>query len=191
MSAVDFLFTPSVRKVLTATLLNPQRQYSLGALLDIAESGRGSTQKQIERLIAAGVLIEERPGGRLRMISANPDYFLFDELYSIARKTFGVMEPVTEALLPFKADIDQAFLHGSVVKGTDSGTSDIDLVLIGNPSYMGIGQATANLEKTLKRVVHFEIYRPDEWATLCQTDPVIQQIANGPKWNLELNEQTS
>ncbi|HEY1057234.1 MAG TPA: nucleotidyltransferase domain-containing protein [Limnobacter sp.] len=191
MSAVDFLFTPSVRKVLRATLLNPQRRYSLGALLDIAESGRGSTQKQIERLISAGVLIEERPGGRLRMISANPDYFLFDELCSIARKTFGVIEPVSDALQPFWKDIEQAFLHGSVVKGTDSGTSDIDLVLIGNPSYLGVSQALTTLEQTLKRAVHFEIYHPDEWATLCENDPVVQQIANGPKWNLELNEQTS
>ena len=38
MSAADFLFTPSVQRVLTATLANPGRSYTLEELLALAAS---------------------------------------------------------------------------------------------------------------------------------------------------------
>lgn len=89
MSSIDFMFTPTVQRVLQATLMNPDRRYSLAALLDIANTGRGSTQKQIERLLAAGVLKESREFGRLRQIYANQDYFLYAELCSIAKNIWA------------------------------------------------------------------------------------------------------
>jgi hypothetical protein len=58
MSAVDFLFTPSMQRVLSATLSHPERAYTLEELLSLADAGRGNTQKQIERLLVKGVLKE-------------------------------------------------------------------------------------------------------------------------------------
>src|SRR4051812_33802775 len=129
MSSADFLFTPTVQRVLAATLANPDRSFLLSELLDLAAGGRGGAQQQIERLLQAGVLTEEPRRGRQRSIRANKDFFLFDELSSIARKSFGVKEPLMRALEPFGDSIREAFVFGSVAKGSDNGRSDIDLAV--------------------------------------------------------------
>lgn len=121
MSLADFLFTPGLQRVLGATLLQPERSFTLEELLRLADSGRGSAQKQIDRLIEAGVLREDERRGRQRSIRANTEFAIYPELLGIARKSFAVVEPLKEALAPFAGQISSAFVFGSVAKGTDSG----------------------------------------------------------------------
>lgn len=190
MSSIDFMFTPTVQRVLQATLMNPDRRYSLAALLDIANTGRGSTQKQIERLLAAGVLKESREFGRLRQIYANQDYFLYAELCSIAKKTFGLAEPIRDALKPFQQLIDEAFIFGSVAKSNDSGASDIDLMIIGKVAVLEISEAMHTLEAKLGRPINFTVYTRNEWAKLVLKDPIAKQILDGPTLPLTSNDPT-
>ena len=55
---------------------------------------------------------------------------IYDELSSIVRKTFGLAGPLREALEPLAAQIEAAFVFGSVAKNKDTAASDIDLLLI-------------------------------------------------------------
>ena len=71
MSLANFLFTPGLQRVLGATLLHPDRSFTLRELLRLADSGRGSVQKQVDRLVEAGVLQEDARRGRQRSIKAN------------------------------------------------------------------------------------------------------------------------
>jgi predicted nucleotidyltransferase len=57
------------------------------------------------------------------------------------------------------AGIHEAFVFGSVAKGTDTERSDIDLVVIGS-------------------------------ASLLDNDPVVAQIAQGPRLNLDVHGET-
>jgi predicted nucleotidyltransferase len=175
------MFTPTVQRVLRATLLNPERKYSLGALLDIANTGRGSTQKQIERLLAAGILKENREYGRLRQIYANKDHFLYSELTSIAKKTFGITEPIRDVLAPFSKLIDEAYVFGSIATEKDSSSSDIDLMIIGKLSVLDIAEPIHTMEGSLGRPINFTIYKPNEWKKLIQNDPICRQINEAPK----------
>jgi len=184
MGSADFLFTPSVQRVLSATLGHSQRAFTLQELLEVAATGRGSTQLQIERLLQAGVLLEEPRRGRQRSIRANTAHFLYPELASIVRKTFGVREPLLQALEPFHAQIEQAFVFGSVAKGTDTSSSDVDLVVVGSAPLMDVAQALQLLEPTLGRSVHLSLYDPQEWRSLAESDPVVRQIDQGSKLQL-------
>lgn len=190
MSSTDFLFTPSVQRVLKVTLGQPQRAFTLQELLETAATGRGSTQLQIERLLQAGVLLEEPRRGRQRSIRANTAHFLYPELASIVRKTFGVREPLLDALEPFRAHIEQAFVFGSVAKGTDTSGSDVDLVVVGTAPLMDVAQALQSLESTLGRSIHLSLYDPQEWRSLVESDPVVRQIDQGPKLPLIPDAQT-
>lgn len=181
MSAVDFLFTPTLQRVLGVTLAQPERSFTLQELLRAAAAGRGSAQQQIDRLVGAGVLMEEPRRGRQRSIRANTSYFLYPELRAIALKTFALVEPVRQALAPFGASIDRAFIFGSVAKGTDAGSSDIDVIVVGTAPPLGLFDAASALQQKLGRVVQFSVYEPDEWRHLVATDPVVSQIAEGPK----------
>jgi uncharacterized protein len=181
MGAVDFLFTPTLQRVLAATLARPEQSFTLQELIRRAGAGRGSAQQQIDRLVEAGVLTEEPRRGRQRSIRANTDYFLYDELRRIAMKTFSLVEPVRDALSPHARRIKEAFVFGSVVKGNDTGSSDVDVVVIGTVPQLKLLDVAARLEDQLGRTVQFSIYAPAEWRKLVANDPVVSQIAAGPK----------
>jgi predicted nucleotidyltransferase len=181
VSSVDFLFTPTVQRVLGVTLTNPNQSFSLQGLLRRAATGRGSAQQQIDRLVHAGVLVEEPRRGRQRSIRANTEFFLYAELRSIALKTFGLIEPVRQALQAYADRIEEAFIFGSVVKGTDTGKSDIDVMVVGTVPQLELFGAASQLHQDLGRVVQFNVYEPSEWRDLVKSDPVVSQIVNGPK----------
>lgn len=181
MSIADFLFTPGIQRVLAATLADPQRTFTLQELLRLAASGRGSTQQQIDRLVQAGVLQDEPRRGRQRSIRANIAFVLYPELRSIARKSFGLVEPLRTALATFASQIEQAFVFGSVAKGADTYQSDIDVVVTGTAPLLDLSEALHQAEQSLGRPIRFSLYSPAEWAALIQSDPVLAQIAAGPK----------
>ncbi|WP_296661751.1 nucleotidyltransferase domain-containing protein [Paraburkholderia sp.] len=180
MSLADFLFPPGLQRVLGATLLQPDRSFTLRELLRLAENGRGSTQKQVDRLVEIGVLLEDARRGNQRSIRANPEFIFYPELLSIARKSFAVVEPLREALEPFAGHITSAFVFGSVAKGTDRGQSDIDLIVVGDAPLLELSGALHTAEQDLMRSVNFSSYTPDEWAELVKSDPIMSQIAQGP-----------
>jgi uncharacterized protein len=180
MSLADFLFTPGLQRVLGATLLQPARSFTLEELLRLADSGRGSAQKQIDRLVEAGVLQEDPRRGRQRSIRANTTFPLYPELLGIARKSFALAEPLKEALQPFADQLAQAFVFGSVAKGADGERSDIDLIVVGTVPLLELSEALHEAEQVLLRPVNFSLYEPEEWARLVESDPVMAQIAEGP-----------
>lgn len=145
----------------------------------MADSGRGSAQKQVQRLIDSSVLVEDARRGLQRSIRANTEFIFYEELRSIARKSFGAVEPLKEALAPFANNINSAFVIGSVAKGTDGAKSDIDLVVVGQVSFLEISEALHEAETKLMRPVNFSLYEPGEWTSLVESDHVVAQIANG------------
>ena len=181
MSAVDFLFLPGIQKVLGQAYSHLDQDFTLNELLANAPGGRGTNQRHIDRLIQAGVLTEGPRRARQRSIKANTNYFLFDELRSIALKTFALKEPLQAALQPFKDQIQEAFVFGSIAKQTDTAQSDIDLIVVGSASLLAITEVISQAEQALKRTINLSLYAPDEWGDLKLNDPVLVQIANGPK----------
>ncbi len=180
MGLADFLFTPSLQRVLGATLPHPDRSFTLQELLQLANSGRGSAKKQVDRLVEAGVLREGPRRGWQRSIQANTEFILYLELLSIARKSFAVAEPIKEALAPFADRITSAFVFGSVAKGSDSGRSDIDLIVVGSAPLLELSEALHLAEQGLMRPINFSLYEPAEWTALLGSDPVMAQIVQGP-----------
>lgn len=181
MSAADFLLTLGMQKVLGWAFADPQRSFTLNELLARAGGGHGSSQRQIERLIAAGVLEEGPRRARQRSIKANTGYFLYAELRSIAMKSFGLAEPLLEALKPFEHEIEESFVFGSIASGTDTYRSDVDLIVVGDANLMALTNAMLHVERLIGRPVHLNLYTSTEWAHLKQTDPVLAQISEASR----------
>ncbi|CAN7177164.1 nucleotidyltransferase domain-containing protein [Caballeronia sp. LjRoot31] len=181
MGLADFVLTPSLQRVLGATLLQPDRSFTLQELLRLADSGRGSAQKQVDRMVVVDVLQEDVRRGQQRSIRANTEFVPYPELVSIAQKSFSVAEPLSEALKPFAEHISSAFVFGSLAKGTDTCRSNIDLIVIGGALLLELSEALHLAEQRLLRPVNFFLYEPAEWAVLAETDPILGQIDKGPK----------
>jgi hypothetical protein len=65
-----------------------------------------------------------------KALSGQSRIAFFQELCSIMSKTVALVEPLKTALQPFLPNIELAFVYGSVAKGEDTASSDIDLMII-------------------------------------------------------------
>ena len=70
-------------------------------------------------------------------------------------KTTGLTEPIRDALRPMAKRIHTAFVFGSVAKGTDNASSDIDLLIISDSlDHADIFQALEPAEQILGRKIN-------------------------------------
>jgi predicted nucleotidyltransferase len=190
MSIADFLFSSSVQKILRIVYAEPNSSFMITRLIEHAGTGRGNGQRQIEALLKAGILREGTRQGRQRTIGANTEFPLYPELRSIYRKSFGLLEPLREALAPFAQQISQAFVFGSVAKSNDHHRSDIDLMVIGNPPLLDVLDALLRVEEIVGRPVHLNMYTREEWADLMKNDPVVANISADSMLEVYPNAET-
>lgn len=157
------LFTSTQQRVLALLFGQPDREFYVTELIALAGSGRGAVQRELTRLSETGLASVSRVGNR-KHYRANPDSPLFDEICSIVRKTVGVEESVRGALEPLMDRLVLALLFGSVARGTDTATSDIDLLLVSDDLTLeAVYAAMAPMEESLGRRVNPTVYTRAEF----------------------------
>ena len=128
-SLSDALFTTTQQRVLACLFGEPGRSYAVNELIQTTGAGSGAVQRELARLAGSGLLTVEQVGNQKRY-RANPDSPIHDELVAIVRKTFGLAIPLQQALAPLAGQLHAAFVYGSVAKGSDTASSDIDVMLV-------------------------------------------------------------
>ena len=160
----DALFGSTQQRVLGLLFGQPERSFYASELIALTGSGSGAVQRELARLSASG-LVTVRTSGRQKHYQADPASPIFDELHGIAIKTVGLAAPLRAALVPFGDAIRAAFVFGSVAKGRDTASSDIDLMLIGDAlGYPEVYAAVDPLTERLGRKVNPTIYSSQEFA---------------------------
>lgn len=158
ISLATALFTRTQQQLLSLLFGQPQRSFYLRELIERAGIGRGTVQRELEKMTTAE-LISVKKIGNQKHYQANPQCPIYEELSSIVRKTFGIVDVIRRALLPIDKDIDYAFVYGSIAKGTENAKSDIDLMLIGNKlNYGEVMDLLIPVEGKLGRQVNPSIY---------------------------------
>jgi uncharacterized protein len=178
MSALDFLMSQGMQRVLGRLILHPDRSYSLSDLIRAAGGGRGGTQKIVETLHSAGIVTDGRVGNQ-RLFTVNTAHPLYPELRSMGLKTFGLADRLRDALHPVAERIERAFVFGSMASGTERATSDIDLLVVGDVDLFEISPLLTEAEKDLGRPIHLSLVGPDEWKHW-QRNAVDGAIVSGP-----------
>jgi predicted nucleotidyltransferase len=159
------LFTPVQQRVLGLVFGQPQRRFQSAELIRLARGGTGAVHRQLARLEAAGWVAATRVGNQ-KHYQANAKCAAFEELRGLIAKTVGLVEPVRQALAPHAERIDAAFIYGSVAKGTDRATSDIDLMVLSEGvDYAELFPALKEAESALGRSISPNVMRIDEWRT--------------------------
>ena len=151
------LFGGTRQRVLGLLFGRPKRSFYAKELIRLADGGSGAVQRELERLAQSG-LVTVRPIGNQKHFQANPDSPIFAELCSIAKKTFGLADPLRSAVAPLAPRIIAAFIYGSVAKHQDTAASDIDLMIIADRvSYadllMAVELATADLGRQVTTTI--------------------------------------
>lgn len=162
-SLADALFTTTQQRVLALLFGQPSRSFFASELIELTGSGSGAVQRELKRLSSSG-LVTVRSIGRQKHYQANPDCPVFDELCALVRKTVAMVEPIRQALAPLAQKIERALVYGSVVKGTDTASSDIDLLVVADDLTLeALYAALAPVEASLARQVSPTLYTRKEF----------------------------
>jgi predicted nucleotidyltransferase len=178
----DALFTKTQRRVLGLLFGNPDRTYYANEITRFADVGIGVVHRELERLAAVGLVLVTRRGNQ-KHYQANRQAPIFSELRGIALKTFGVADNLRAALAPLVKRICAAFIYGSVAKGTDTASSDVDVMIVSDDvSFSDAIKVLTKAEQEIGRSVNPAIYGVDEWRRkLAEEDGFLRRVMAQPR----------
>lgn len=181
MSLKDAIFTESQAKVYLWIFGQPERSYHLSELRRLTGLGSASLQREINRLVDAG-LASSKMQGNLRQLSANRQSPLFKELRELTSKVMGVAPMLQEALLPIENKIEIALIYGSVAKQSDTAESDIDVMLVGRDLTLSdILEQLLPVEEILCRKINPTFYTVQEFKKrLSDADSFVNKVLSQP-----------
>lgn len=176
----EALFPGTRKKILRLLFGQPERSYTISELIDLAGSGSGAVQREVERLHASGLLKADSVG-RQKRYRANPDSPIYSELYSLVTKTFGPADRLRETLDSTGDEIALAILYGSVAKGTDRADSDMDVLLVSDGlSLEEVFRLLSPVEAELGRNINPTLYTRSEFRKRLQSDnPFLRRVLAG------------
>ncbi len=183
------LFTKTQQRVLGLLFGKPDKSFYTNEIMRWAAIGRGTVSRELERLVSAGLVSMTREGNQ-NHYQANNKNPIYKELVSIIKKSFGIADEIKERLKPLDKNIELAFIYGSISKGTETKTSDIDLMLVGNELTYGlVMEALLPLEDLLQRSINPTIYdKKDFAARLKEGNSFVTRVMEQPKIMIKGNE---
>ena len=178
----EALFSKTQRQVLGLLLGNTDRSFYTKEIVRHAGIGIGTVQRELEKLSKAGILTVRKIGNQ-KHYQANRESPIFEELYGIVLKTFGLSDVLEKALRVFAEKIQAAFIFGSVAKGTDHATSDIDIMIISDSlAYPDIMAVIPQAESELGRIVNPKLFSTSEFRKKIDADSsFVQRVIEQPK----------
>ena len=178
-------------QILQIFFQNPDKRLYIREISKILDKEPGHFQRILNNLVEEGILIDEREAN-LRYFKLNKEYPLYSELKIIISKTLGI-EGKLKKFVEDLANIQYAFIFGSIASGREKGHSDIDLMLIGKADQEILTEKISKLEKELSRVINYHIYHKEEiLMKLHEKNDFIVKIFKDPKIILkgDINELT-
>lgn len=173
------LFTTTQQRVLALLFGHADRSFFTKEIIREV-GGAGAAQRELARLENSGIILSSRVGNQ-KHYRANPTSPIFDELRSIVMKTIAVVDPLREALRPLTSHIELALIYGSVAKGEENSTSDIDVLVVGSDLTLEqLFRRFNRAEKMIGRKVNPTLYTPDEFRRRIEKkNPFVDNVLRG------------
>lgn len=156
-SEAYLLFGKARRAILGLLLTHADESFYLREIERLCGIGIGPVQRDLSKLVKFGIIKRTRDGKQV-YFQANEKSPIFEELKSIIIKTFGIADILKSALEPLANRIDIAFIYGSIAKGSEDFSSDIDLMIIGNVKLSEIVKTVSLAQKDLNREINPSVY---------------------------------
>lgn len=180
-SLANLFASKTVLDVLAVLLLNPGRDLYQRELVDKAACTVLQAQRALRRIEGAGLLTKQRRGNRV-YYTANRQHPAFEDLRRVMLKTVGLGDALREALQPVRERIAIAFIFGSVAAGSESPSSDIDLLLIGDLSSRQTAKILGPVGRDMGRELNTVLYPPSEFRQKARRgNRFVLEVLSGPK----------
>jgi predicted nucleotidyltransferase len=176
------LFSRVQSRVLGILFGRPDQEFQLTEIISRAGSGRGAVQRELEKLTEAGIVAIAAYGNR-KLYHANRESPVFHELHQLILKTVGIVDPLREALAPYRQLIASAFVYGSIARGKDTAKSDVDLMIVGEGlAYSEVFSALQKVENVLARTINPNLMGAGDWVKKVKAKgPFVTKILSQPK----------
>jgi len=114
---------------------------------------------------------------------------VFEELASILRKTSGLVDVLAEALRSVENQISLAFVFGSLARGEQQSSSDVDVMLVGGVGFADAVRILHPAQEILQREINPVVYSLDEFQRRATSgDSFIREVLSQPKLYIVGNE---
>jgi predicted nucleotidyltransferase len=177
------LFGSTRREVLALLLGRPDERFYLREIVRTVGGGSGAVQRELQQLTDAGLINREARGNHV-YFSANRDASIYPELRAIVEKTAGATDVIRTVLTPLMRQnrIDVALIFGSVARGDQRSTSDVDLLVVGDLTLADVVPAIRTAEARLGREVNPSVYTANEFRVkLKRGTAFLKRIQSDPK----------
>ncbi len=172
---------PAVLDVLALLLLQPERRFYQREIAELTSNTVLQTQRALKRIEDAGLVEKSRTGNRAYYI-AQRNHPAIEDLKRVLLKTVALGDQLRDTLRPLETGVRLSFLFGSIANGTESATSDIDLLLVGKLSSRRVAIALAPLGRKLGREFNTVIYSAQEFRKKVHNENhFVKQILAAPK----------
>ncbi|PXF62466.1 transcriptional regulator [Kangiella spongicola] len=181
-SISDALFTKAQQCVLGILFAQGESSFYLNEIVRKAGMGTGAIQRELNKLVSSGLVVMQKQGNQ-NYYSANHKSPVYAELRSIAMKTFGLANVLSESITPIIDELEFAFTYGSVAKGSDHASSDIDVLLVGvDLGYSQVMELFIDAEERLARTINPTILSDEEFTQRLESKQnFISKVIEQPK----------
>lgn len=180
MDLLARLFLSEVRAALFRLFFGPSagRLYRAEIIARFEFAGR-SVEEELEKLVRLELLLTTKDGNR-RYYEVNRGHPLYTELRGIVLKTGGLKEVLQDALKGAKAGY--AFVFGSIAAGTETASSDVDLMVIGAATHRQVASGLRQAGGALVREVNAHFLTEEEFLDrLANNDHFLSGVVAKPK----------
>lgn len=147
---------PAARvKVLAFLLLNAEEECHLREIARRAGVPLQAAQRELDNLERIA-LVQRTRRGRQVFFRVETSHPLFPDLRALLLKSDGLADPLREALERVDG-VRAAAVYGSVAAGTDTGRSDVGLLVVGSADAIALHEAISTVEARLGRPVNYTL----------------------------------
>lgn len=162
-------------------ILSPTRDFYQREVAELTGERLFLIQRGAARLVQAGIIEQAWRGNRV-YYRANQSHPAFQDLKAVILKTIGMGDTLRAQLDKVRDRVKIAFVYGSVARGEETASSDIDLVLIGNLSNREVASVLAPVKKILNREINPSVYSPTEFRKkVKERHPFLTTVLKEPK----------
>jgi predicted nucleotidyltransferase len=181
-SLADALFTKTQQRVLGLLFGNPGRSFYSNEVVRLSGIGNGTVQRELASLVGSGLVTAGLIGNQ-KHYQANRAAPIFEELHGIALKTFGLADVLRARLETIAQNMTVAFVYGSIAKGSDTASSDIDVMIVSDRlEFRDVIEALGDIQESLGREVNPSIYRRVEFEKKAlEEGGFLARVVAGPK----------
>jgi predicted nucleotidyltransferase len=133
-----------------------------GQLVRAVGAGHGALQREVRHLTDMGLIVRRVQGNQV-LYQANEQSPIFSEIKSLITKTVGIHDAIHSALVSLGAEIQIAFVYGSVARQKERANSDVDLMVLGNAPFSDVVSVLGPAQRVLGREINPTVFSVSEF----------------------------